>query len=166
MNVSQTPFLSEIAADHFGPEIPSPKRAYFQQRLENRIFGFLLEKFMEAQKNGLTKAILARRIGKSPEVITRWLGAPSNLTLDTISDLLLAISAEELEPGTSSPLRPVKNDDPRFSDLAPRKKSKSVKHAATKAGRKRVIVDAVRVSKAAVAIARPAATRKRKIAKK
>jgi hypothetical protein len=105
MNFSQTPIFAEIAAGHSGPEIPSSTRAYFQQRLRNRIFNFLLEKFIVAQRDGLTKAALARRIGKSPEVINRWLGIPSNLTIDSVSDLLLGIAAEEVEPGSSSPLK-------------------------------------------------------------
>src|SRR5947209_2537173 len=37
-----------------------------------------------------------------PEVITRLLGAPGNWTLETISDLLLGIAGEELEPTSSS----------------------------------------------------------------
>ena len=117
MTFSQTPIFAEIAAGHSGPEIPSPTRAYFQQRLRNRIFNFLLEKFIVAQGDGLTKAALARRIGKSPEVINRWLGIPSNLTIDSVSDLLLGIAAEELEPGSSSPLKTVPHNYSHFEDL-------------------------------------------------
>jgi hypothetical protein len=112
------PFLAELSAGHSGPAIPLGKRAYFQQRLRIRIFNFLLEKFAQAQKEGLNKNILARRIGRSPEVINRWLGAPSNLTIDSISDLLLGISAEEMEPGCSSPLGQVANNYSRYDDMA------------------------------------------------
>jgi hypothetical protein len=98
----QTQFFNELAAGHAGPEIPVPKRAYFQARLKNRLFTFVLEKFVEEQKNGLTKAALARRIGHRPEVVNRWLGAPSNLTLDAVSDLLLGIKGEELTPASES----------------------------------------------------------------
>src|SRR5271166_3750347 len=117
MTFSQTQFFAEIAAGHLGPEIPSSTRAYFQQRLRNRIFNFLLEKFVISQRDGLTKAALARRIGKSPEVINRWLGIPSNLTIDSISDLLLGIAAEELEPGASSPLKAVQHNYSHFEGL-------------------------------------------------
>jgi len=109
--------LAEIAAGHSGPPIPAPKRAYFQQRLRNRVFHFILEKFLSAQSDGLTKAILARRVGKTPDLINRWLGAPSNLTLDTISDLLLGISSEELEPGFSSPFGQTPHNYSHFDDL-------------------------------------------------
>ena len=98
----QTQFLSELEAGHDGPQIPVARRAYFQERLRGRLFEFILRKFLLEQKNGLTQAKLARRIGKTPDVINRWLGAPSNLTVDTISDLLLGIAAEELTPASSS----------------------------------------------------------------
>jgi hypothetical protein len=95
-------FFSELAAGHAGPTIPEAKRVYFQTRLRNKIFDFIVGRFVREQKRGLTKAVLARRIGKSPEVINRWLGAPSNLTTDTISDLLLGICAEEMIPQSES----------------------------------------------------------------
>lgn len=114
---SQTPFLTELAAGHSGPPIPLGKRAYFQQRLRIRIFNFLLEKFVQAQPRGLNKNILAKRIGRPPEVINRWLGAPSNLTLDSISDLLLGIASEELEPASSSPLDKVESNYAHFDEL-------------------------------------------------
>lgn len=103
MTISQMPFFTEISAGHSGPVIPESKRVYFQTRLRNRLFDFILGKFLDEQKKGLTKAILARRIGKTPDVINRWLGAPSNLTVDTMSDLLLGISAEELELSSFDP---------------------------------------------------------------
>ena len=97
MTTFQTQLLNEIRAGHDGPMIPESKRVYFQERFRGRIFNFLIDCFVQEQQNGLTKAKLARRIGKSPEIINRWLGAPSNLTVDSISDLLLGICAEEME---------------------------------------------------------------------
>lgn len=102
MRTSQMQFLSEMKAGHDGPTIPEPTRVYFQERLKNRFFEFLLNRFLEQQKFGLTKAKLARRIGRTPDVINRWLSAPSNLTLETASDLLLGINSEELEMDASS----------------------------------------------------------------
>jgi hypothetical protein len=102
-------FFSELAAGHSGPPIPESKRVYFQTRLRNRLFDYIVGRFVREQKRGLTKAALARRIGKSPEVINRWLGSPSNLETDSISDLLLGICAEELTPQSESLL----NQEPR-----------------------------------------------------
>jgi hypothetical protein len=68
------------------------------------VFDFLLHMFLREKENGLTQAKLARRIGKSPEVINRWLGSPTNLTLDSVSDLLIGIAGEELVPQSASVL--------------------------------------------------------------
>lgn len=117
MTVSQTPFLAELAAGHRGPPIPQAKRAYFQERARIRLFNFLLDKFVEGQAEGLTKAALARRIGKTPDVVNRWLGAPSNLTINTVSDLLLGIASEEIEFNSSSPLGNVEHNYSHFHEL-------------------------------------------------
>jgi hypothetical protein len=95
-------FFAELSSGHTGPPIPEEKLVYFRTRSRNRLFHFILSKFLAGQQKGLTKAALARRIGKSPEVINRWLGSPSNLTVDSISDLLIGISAEELAPASES----------------------------------------------------------------
>lgn len=102
MTTSQTPFLSEIAS---GEAIPAGTLAYFQARTRNNLYNFILTKFLEKEReSGLTRAQLARRIGRSPEVITRLLGAPGNWTIGTISDLLLGIAGEELSPASCSVL--------------------------------------------------------------
>jgi hypothetical protein len=89
-------------------------RAYFQQRQRNRFHSLVVKKFKEAQtRNGLTKAELARRMGKAPEVVTRLIQSPGNWRLDTLSDALLAIAGEEIEATSISPLsRPARNYDP------------------------------------------------------
>jgi hypothetical protein len=101
MSTFQTQLLNEIAAGHDGPQIPESKRIYFQERFRGRLFDFIMTRFLAEQANGLTKAKLARRIDKSPEVISRWMGGPNNLTADSVSDLLLGIAGEEMEMGAS-----------------------------------------------------------------
>lgn len=93
--------LSETASRSISPST----RAYFQARLRLRLYDLIMRKFRdEANRSGLTRAVLGRRIGKRPEVITRLLGAPGNWTLETVSDLLMGISGDELLPTTASPL--------------------------------------------------------------
>ena len=99
----QTQLLKELAAGPDGGPIAESRLTYLQERLRGRFFDFLLARFEAAREDGLTQAKLARRIKKSPEVINRWLSAPANLTLDTISDLFAGISAEEPE-FSSAPL--------------------------------------------------------------
>ena len=97
MSTFQKHLLNEIAAGHDGPPIPESKRVYFEERFRWRLFDFITSKFEAARQHGLTQAKLARRIEKPPEVVNRWLSAPSNLTADSVCDLLLGISAEEME---------------------------------------------------------------------
>jgi hypothetical protein len=110
MTTFQTQLINELAAGPDGDPIAESKLVYLQERLRGRFFDFLIERFEEAKERGLNQAKLARRIRKSPEVINRWLGAPSNLTLESISDLFAGISAEEPEFSSSSLLgRAAKN---------------------------------------------------------
>ena len=69
--------------------------AYHRQRQKNRMLEILASFFAEeARRTGVTKKQVADALGKDPAQITRWLSSPGNLTLDTISDLLLALGAE------------------------------------------------------------------------
>ncbi|WP_138509615.1 helix-turn-helix domain-containing protein [Maricaulis alexandrii] len=77
-------------------------KAYFGQRARNAWSNYILERFAKAESDGLTKAELARRIGKRPEQISRILSAPGNWTIETIQELLLGICAEEIVPNSRS----------------------------------------------------------------
>jgi ParB-like chromosome segregation protein Spo0J len=74
-----------LTPSHFG---------YFQGRLRNNLFIATLSLFLEKKKSGFTRADLARRLGKKPEQVTRWLAGPGNIKIDTLSDLLLAMGHE------------------------------------------------------------------------
>lgn len=118
MTSFQMQLFSELSSGHGGGEISSPVRAYFEQRFRNKMYQFILDKFLNEEKKGLTKAKLARRIGKTPDVINRWLGSPSNLTADTMCDLLIGITGEEFEtPRSSSPFLQSKSNYSHFHDL-------------------------------------------------
>jgi hypothetical protein len=103
VTIFQTQLFNELAAGPDGEPISESKLVYLQERLRGRFFDFLIERFENARNNsGLNQAKLARRIRKPPEVVNRWLGAPSNLTLDSMSDLLAGIAAEEPDFSPSS----------------------------------------------------------------
>jgi hypothetical protein len=127
----QRQLFKELSDGADGGPISRSKLVYLQERLRGRFFDFILSKFEEAREGGLNQAKLARRIRKSPEVINRWLSAPANLTLDSISDLLAGIAAEEPEFSSSSLLgRPRVNrfhldDAPVDDSLAEQKPEKS-----------------------------------------
>ena len=75
--------------------IPKEVLAYFRAAWRDQSHDVVLSEYLK-QKHidpSLTQAGIARRLGKRPEQIHRWLGSSANLTSDTLSDLLLAISA-------------------------------------------------------------------------
>ncbi len=70
-------------------------RAYYRRRQQNRVFEAIVKLFAEeAERGAISKKKLAEMLEKDPAQITRWLSAPTNLELDTISDILLAMGAE------------------------------------------------------------------------
>jgi len=130
MTTFQTQLVKELGAGADGEPISQSKLVYLRERLRGRFFDFLLSKFEEARQSGLNQAKLARRIKRSPEVINRWLSAPANLELDSISDLLAGIAAEEPEFSSSSLLgRPKANyfhlDDTPVDDAAKQRTSEN-----------------------------------------
>lgn len=87
-----TPFLSELLKESV---IPEGKLAYFRARLGNRLHELVLSTFLKVEKRDhLSRAELAKRLGRRPEQITRWFASPGNWELDTVSDLLLGMGYE------------------------------------------------------------------------
>lgn len=90
MTTSRKTFsLSKPTGDE---RIPLEAIAYFRARNRNNVYHAVIQEY---QDSGLSQATIARRLGKAPETVNRLLGAPGNWTLDTISDLLFAISGAE-----------------------------------------------------------------------
>ena len=84
-----------VLFDVFGQQISIGTLAYFRGRLMNRIHALVLEDFTKLEnEKKITKADLARRIGREPAQITRWLGSPGNWTIETWSDLMLGMGHE------------------------------------------------------------------------
>lgn len=92
MTRSPTPQIQSSLSEE---PIPAGDVSYYCERLRNRVFEDVMRAFaQEAAAGRITKAALARKLGKRPEQITRWFSGPSNWTLDTIGTLLLALDAE------------------------------------------------------------------------
>jgi hypothetical protein len=85
MNTSQT----QLDQDLSKPEIKKFWLGYFQEVFREETHQQLLEMFEGIV--GFTKSDLARKIGRRPEQVTRWLAAPTNLESDTISDMALGM---------------------------------------------------------------------------
>ncbi len=72
---------------------------YYRQRFKNAVFSRLQKFFVdEAERTGITKKDIATRLRRDPAQISRWLSNPSNLTIETLSDLLFAMEAEPAPP--------------------------------------------------------------------
>lgn len=84
--------LSELKGEAV---ISAPVRTYFQQRLFNNMHQLLLGLVAFEKATGdFSKRRLAKRIEKKPEQVTRWLSYPGNMTLETMSDLVLGMGCE------------------------------------------------------------------------
>jgi transcriptional regulator with XRE-family HTH domain len=88
----QMDFLSEIL--EWKP-VPQDTLEYFRERLRHRLHSAILEAFSRrAKEKGLKQKDLAARIHKSKVQINRWLGTAGNLTLDSISDLMVGLGMD------------------------------------------------------------------------
>ena len=83
-----TTYLSQLKNALAEKIIPAFWLGYFRENFRSEVNDQLVELF---HATGLSKADLARKLGRRPEQVTRWLAAPSNLGLDTVSDLALAL---------------------------------------------------------------------------
>lgn len=73
----------------------SRELSYMRARTRNRVHGMLVDIFTTEQREiGLLKKDLAERTLRHPAQITRWLSAPSNMSLNVLSDLLFAMGLE------------------------------------------------------------------------
>lgn len=90
MNTSQTTGLVKPSGT---THIPLGTFNYMRVRNRQRFYTHLINKFEES---GLKNSDLAKRMGRPPEVVSRWLSSPKNMRLDTISDILFAIDGGEL----------------------------------------------------------------------
>jgi hypothetical protein len=90
--MSKLPPLHEILS---GDPISDETLEDFRNRFRERLFELVLSEYRKQAEKGMTKSHIAHRINRRPEQITRWLAAPGNWTLETVSDLLLVISQAE-----------------------------------------------------------------------
>lgn len=66
-----------------------------KERVRIQFFEKLVSYFVDhAEEHGTTKRKISELLGKDPAVISRWLSHPTNLTVDSICELLLAMEAE------------------------------------------------------------------------
>ena len=85
-------FLSEILE---GRPVPEDTLVYFRARLRHRLHSAILEAFLKrSRQNGLKQSDLATRINRTRAQITRWFSSATNLTIDSISDLMVGLGMD------------------------------------------------------------------------
>ena len=96
MTSSNTTRMTKIKNEIEGADVLSEYAlVFFQQRFLNQLYSLVTNEYAKrAKHDGLKKTDIARRLGKDPAQITRWLATPGNLTLKTVSDLLIAMKCE------------------------------------------------------------------------
>jgi hypothetical protein len=73
-----------------GERVPPDTRDYLRARAKRHAYDLVMR---ELKKSGITRAELARRLGRGADRVSKMLGGPSNWTIITLSDLLFAINA-------------------------------------------------------------------------
>jgi len=88
----QMSFLSEVLEQK---PIPEDTLVYFRERMRDRLHSAILEAFLRrSAEKGLKQKDLADRIHRTRAQITRWFSTPTNLTLDSISDLMVGLGMD------------------------------------------------------------------------
>jgi transcriptional regulator with XRE-family HTH domain len=92
ISAQQKSFLAEILEDR---PIPEATLIYFRERFRDKLHSAILEAFLtRAQEKNLKQQDLAARIHRTKGQISRWFNTPSNLTLDSISDLMVGLGMD------------------------------------------------------------------------
>jgi hypothetical protein len=107
LSMNTFPTTSALSKPSGRDRLPAGVLEYLQTRNRMRAFTVVQREF---ERCGITQTDLAERMGKGPDRICRLLGAPGNWTLDTVSDLLFAMSGAALTYGVDYPLdKPPRN---------------------------------------------------------
>jgi len=91
---------------------------YVRARNRQRAYDLVVR---ELKKSGITQAELARRLGKGQDAVSRLLSRPGNWELDTLSDLLFAISGSVPRFSADDPQSAASSAASRRAKSEPRK---------------------------------------------
>ncbi len=85
MRTSRTTWLTKPEGDS---KISSGTFGYVNARIRQRAYDLVVREF---KASGISQATLARRWGKAPEIVSRFLARPANWELNTLAEALFAI---------------------------------------------------------------------------
>lgn len=104
MRISPTIWRYRPSGDE---KIPATVLRYASARNRHSIHSLIVREF---KKSGITQAQLARRLGSTPDLISRLLGRPRNIEVDTLSEAIFAISGGYLELSVRQPATKAADD--------------------------------------------------------
>jgi hypothetical protein len=107
MPTSRATFLSKPVD---GQKVLPETYAYMTARAKRRAYNLVIREF---KKSGISKAELARRLGKGADRVSKMLAGPGNWTIATVAELLFAICGAEPEWDLSFPLDKAKRNNTR-----------------------------------------------------
>jgi hypothetical protein len=84
--------------------------AYMTARAKRRAYNLVIREF---KKSGISKAELARRLGKGADRVSKMLAGPGNWTIATVAELLFAICGAEPKWDLDFPLDKAKRNNTR-----------------------------------------------------
>jgi len=105
MTTSRTTFLSKPSGDS---PVKRATLAYVLARGRQQAFNLIVSEF---KKSGISQAVLARRLGKGTDQISRLLRRPSNLEIDTLTAVVFALSGAAPRYGLDFPSTPKREVD-------------------------------------------------------
>jgi hypothetical protein len=86
MRTSRDSWLTKPQGDE---KISEGTFGYLTARVRQRAYDIAVREF---KKSGITQAMLARRWGKDPAIVSRFLARPGNWEIDTYTEALFAIN--------------------------------------------------------------------------
>ena len=99
MNTSQTATWLTRPTEH--ERTPRRAEAFIEARNRGQLHQLLLSEFIAS---GMSQSELARRTGKPRETISRILGHPNNMEIDTASKMLFAMTGKAISFAAYDPL--------------------------------------------------------------
>jgi hypothetical protein len=100
-----------------GERVPADTRDYLRARAKRQAYDLVMRELKTA---AITRAELARRLGKGADRVSKMLGGPANWTIVTLADLLFAINGGVPKYAIDFPLqKSARNFGPRqrFDEL-------------------------------------------------
>lgn len=88
---------------------------YATEQAREQLFDMVTQSYIEA---GVSKATIARRLGKDPAQISRLLSASGNWTIDTVAEILFAIDGSFFVASKMHPDTCAKSNDTHSKYLA------------------------------------------------